>query len=460
MHEQGFSKVLGSKDVLALAFGAMIGWGWIVLTGDWVIAAGSAGSILAMALGSIIIIFIGLSYAELAAAMPETGGAQIFTARAFGPMTSFVCTWSLILGYVSVVAFEAVALPTVLDHITTDYQVVFLWNVAGWDVYLTWALVGMAGTALVTWLNYKGVENASSFQKAVTLVIVVVGVVFVLGASVQGSAENMEPLFNNTITQDSALPSFLLGMLPVLMMVPFMFVGFDVIPQTAAEINVPQAMIGKLLVISVIAAMLFYCAIIFAVGYALPHEKMSPDILTTPQAMEAVFNSPWAGKVMVLAGLAGIVTSWNAFFIGGSRAIYSLATAGMLPRWLAYIHPIYKTPTRAILLIGGVTFFAPLLGRKALLWFVNAGSLAIVLAYLLVCLAFITLRIREPHMPRPFKVRGGLPIGILAVLGSAIMLYMYLPLSPSALVLEEWLMLLAWVLLGVSLFRQRKQHLS
>lgn len=457
MQEHGFSKVLGSKDVLALAFGAMIGWGWIVLTGDWVIAAGSAGSILAMVLGSIIIIFIGLSYAELAAAMPETGGAQVFTTRAFGPLTSFICTWSLILGYVSVVAFEAVALPTVLDHITTDYQAIYLWTVAGWDVYLTWALVGMAGTVLVTWLNYKGVENASSFQKLVTLVIVVVGVVFVLGSSVQGSAANMQPLFNHSLSQDSALPSFVLGMLPVLMVVPFMFVGFDVIPQTAAEIKVPQAMIGKLLVVSVLAAMLFYCAIIFAVGYALPHEQMSADILTTPQAMEAVFNSPWAGKIMVLAGLAGIVTSWNAFFIGGSRAIYSLATAGMLPRWLAYLHPEYKTPTRAILLIGGVTFFAPLLGRKALLWFVNAGSLAIVIAYLLVCLAFLTLRIREPNMPRPFKVRAGFPIGVLAVIGSAVMLYMYLPLSPSALVLEEWLMLVAWVILGTALFRQSKQ---
>lgn len=84
---QSFAKVLGSKEVLALAFGAMIGWGWIVLTGDWIISAGSYGAIIAMAIGSVIIIFIGLCYAELASAMPQEGGAQVFTFRALGHST-------------------------------------------------------------------------------------------------------------------------------------------------------------------------------------------------------------------------------------------------------------------------------------------------------------------------------------------------------------------------------------
>lgn len=450
--KQEFAKVLGSKEVLALAFGAMIGWGWIVLTGDWIQAAGSVGAITAMALGSLIIVFIGLAYAELASAMPQAGGAQVFTQRAFGRLASFICTWSLILGYVSVVAFEAVALPTVLDHLSTDYQKVFLWNVAGWDVYLTWALVGMAGTVLVTCLNYFGVENASAFQKCVTLLIVAVGVVFVLASGVQGQGSNMQPLFNQVASESSTLSPFIVGMLPVLMIVPFMFVGFDVIPQTASEINVPPKMIGKLLVVSVLAAMVFYCAIIWGVGMALPSEQMSPNILTTPQAMEAVFNSPWAAKIMVLAGLAGIITSWNAFFIGGSRAIYALAKAKMLPQWLAYLHPKYRTPTRAVLLIGALTFLAPLLGRKALLWFANAGSLAIVIAYFLVCLAFLVLRRTAPDMPRPFKVAGGKTVGLIAVVSSAAMIYMYLPLSPSALIPQEWAIFGVWMVLGALLF--------
>ncbi len=459
MSENGnFAKVLGTKEVLALAFGAMIGWGWIVLTGDWIQSAGSFGAIIAMALGSIIIIFIGLAYAELASAMPQEGGAQIFTYRALGHSASFLCTWSLILGYVSVVAFEAVALPTVLDNLIPNYQVIRLWNVAGWDVYLTWALVGMAGTALVVALNYFGIQGASAFQTMVTLVIVIVGAAFVLASGINGSESNLMPHFNTTPIENSPFNPMLAGMLPVIMMVPFMFVGFDVIPQTASEINLPPKSIGRLLIASVLAAMVFYCAIIFGVSYALPQNVMNGDVLTTPQAMEAVFNTHWAAKVMVLAGLAGIVTSWNAFFIGGSRAIYALAHAKMLPAFLGKVHPIHKTPVNAIYLIGICTFFAPLLGRKALLWFVNAGSLGIVIAYFMVCISFLVLRRREPNMKRPFKVANGTLVGIIASVCSAGLIYMYMPFSPSALSFGEWMIFGVWMVLGLFFYvSARKQ---
>ena len=450
---QSFAKVLGSKEVLALAFGAMIGWGWIVLTGDWIISAGSYGAIIAMAIGSVIIIFIGLCYAELASAMPQEGGAQVFTFRALGHSTSFICAWSLILGYVSVVAFEAVALPTVMDNLTPGYQKVLLWNIAGWDVYLTWVLVGMAGTALMVFLNYFGVQNASFFQTLVTLLIVVVGGAFVIAALFNGSSDNLVPYFNEVTKENSPFSPMWAGMLPVLMMVPFMFVGFDVIPQTAAEIDLPAKSIGRLLIISVFAAMFFYCSIIFGVSLALPQEAMDAKILSTPQAMQAVFfDSPWAAKIMVIAGLAGIVTSWNAFFIGGSRAIYALAHARMLPEFLGRLHPKYKTPHNAVLLIGICTFIAPLLGRPALLWFVNAGSLAIVIAYFCVCLSFLVLRRREPHMARPFYVKHGLWVGTIATAGSVGLIYMYMPLSPSALSLQEWAIFGAWMFAGACMY--------
>lgn len=446
---QSFAKVLGSKEVLALAFGAMIGWGWIVLTSDWIKSAGSYGAIIAMAIGSVIIIFIGLCYAELAAAMPQEGGAQVFTFRALGHSTSFICSWSLILGYVSVVAFEAVALPTVLDNLTPGYQQIFLWNIAGWDVYLTWVLVGMAGTVLMVVLNYFGVQNASAFQTMVTFLIVIVGAAFFVAALFNGDTANLAPHFNEVAPENSPLSPMWAGMLPVLMMVPFMFVGFDVIPQTAAEINLPAKSIGRLLILSVFAAMFFYCAIIFGVSMALPHEAFNTDKLGTPLAMQVVFgDSPWAAKVMVIAGLAGIVTSWNAFFIGGSRAIYSLSHARMLPEFLGRLHPKYKTPHNAVLLIGICTFFAPLLGRPALLWFVNAGSLAIVIAYFCVCFSFLVLRRREPHMTRPFYVTHGLWVGVLATAGSIGLIYMYMPLSPSALSNQEWAIFLVWMLAG------------
>ena len=65
-----FDKVMGAWDILVIAFGAMIGWGWVINSGDWITTAGFAGSIIAMLIGGLMVFFVGLTYAELTSAMP------------------------------------------------------------------------------------------------------------------------------------------------------------------------------------------------------------------------------------------------------------------------------------------------------------------------------------------------------------------------------------------------------
>ncbi|MNV93761.1 hypothetical protein D3C71_1884890 [compost metagenome] len=101
---------------------------------------------------------------------------------------------------------------------------------------------------------------------------------------------------------------------------------------------------------------------------------------------------------------------------------------------------------------------APLLGRKALVWFVDAGSLAIVIAYLFVALSFVVLRVREPDMPRPFRVRAGMLVGVVSVLLSLAMAAMYMPFSPSALVPVEWALFVAWMGIGLGLYAYSRRR--
>ncbi|MDQ2696995.1 MAG: APC family permease [Pseudomonadota bacterium] len=435
-----FQRVLDKREVLALAFGAMIGWGWVVLAGTWVQSAGSWGAMLAFAIGGVAVVLIGLTYAELAAAMPLTGGEHVYSYRALGMAGSYICTWSIILGYVSVVAFEAVALPTVIEYLIPGYKVGYLWTVAGWDVYFTWALVGILGSIAMTWINLVGIKTAALFQKVVTLLILVVGVMFVTGALFNGESANMEPLFVNGAK----------GLLAVLIMTPFMFVGFDVIPQAAEEINLPFRQIGRILILSVVMAVFWYILIVLGVSLAMTAEATRTSELVTADAMSAVFGGGWAGKLLVLAGIGGIVTSWNAFFIGGSRAIYAMAHAHMLPPFLGRMHPKYNTPVNAILLIGALSCLAPLFGRKMLVWLVDAGGLGIIIAYGSVALSFIVLRRREPDMPRPYFVGHGMAVGYAALALSVIIALLYLPWSPAALVWPyEWAIFLGWSLIGV-----------
>lgn len=443
MAEGHFRPVLGRKDVLALAFGAMIGWGWVVLAGGWVITAGAAGAMIAFAIGGLVVVLIGLTYAELASAMPLTGGEHVYSHRALGRGASFFCTWAIVLGYVSVVAFEAVALPTVIEHLFPNYKLGLLWNVAGWDVYLTWALVGSIGAISMTWLNIRGIQTTALLQKTVTLLILLAGIMLVTGALANGDSSNMQPLFVDGTK----------GLLLVLIMTPFMFVGFDVIPQAAEEIKLPRQQIGRILIISVVMAVVWYILMILSVSMALSPEENAASTLSTADAMTAAYNSSWVGKILVLAGIGGIVTSWNAFLVGGSRAIFAMARAGMLPSFLARMHPRYNTPVNAILLIGALSVVAPFFGRKSLVWLVDAGGLGIVAAYATVALSFIVLRKREPEMERPFKVPMGMPVGYAALILSLGIILLYMPGSPAALVWPyEWAIVGAWGLLGLLLY--------
>ena len=397
MKEGHFIRVLGRRDVLALAFGAIIGWSWVLLTGEWVQTAGSLGAITAFTIGGVAMVFIGLTYAELASAMPEVGGEHVYSYRALGAGASFVCTWSLILAYVTVVAFEAVALSTGLAYLIPNFSSGRLWQVAGEDVYLSWIAVSVPTAVVMTWVNVLGIKPAAMVQAIVTGIILLSGILFFTGSLPAGDPTKLEPLFRDGMT----------GTLSVLIMVPMMFIGFDVIPQAAEEIDLPRRLIGVLLVISVLMALVWYVLMILGVALTFSATELDEVELATATANASVWGGQWAGNLMVIGGIAGIMTSWNAFLVGGSRAVYALARAGMLPRWLGHLHPRFNTPYMAILLIGSFSCISPLFGRQILIWLIDAGGLAVIIAYGMVAVSFLVLRRREPEMPRPFRAAKG-----------------------------------------------------
>ena len=441
----GLKKSLGMFDIIALAFGAMVGWGWVVLAGGWVISAGIWGAILAFILGGLAVIMIGITYAELASSMPLTGGEHTYTYRALGIHVSFICSWSILFGYLSVVAFEAVALPTVVEYFIPNYNQGFLWNIAGWDVYATWVAVGMVGSILVTWLNVRGMEVSAWFQKLAVMGILFVGILLFIGAALYNPS-------SSTAVQAPAFIGGISGIMAVVVMVPFMFVGFDVIPQAAEEIDLTRPNIGKFLIVSLIIAVLWYIGVAWSVGRTLPLIQAQNSTLATADAMTNAWHGKWAGILLVIGGVLGILSSWNAFLIGGSRLMYAMAKAHMLPSFLGKLHPKYNTPVNAILMIGGLATLAPLFGRKMLVWIVDAGGFGIVIAYTCVAISFLVLRYREPNMVRPFKVPMGKAMGIITIILSLGLLVLYFPGMPSALTGIEWAIFLFWIILGIMLY--------
>jgi len=439
----GLQRVLKLRHVLALAFGAMIGWGWVALTGEWLRQAGALGAVSAFVLGGVAVILIGLAYAELAAAMPLVGGEHVYSFRAMGATASFVCTWAILLGYISVVAFEAVALPTVVTSLLPAMNRGLLWRIAGWDVHASWVAIGVAGAVTMTWINVVGVRIAAGIQTAVVIALVLAGLVMLAGAALFGSIDNLARGPGTGIS----------GLTGVLMMVPFMFVGFDVIPQAAEEIDLAPAVIGKALLGSVLVALAWYVLVILGVGMSLTPDQIAVADLATADAATSALGSRWFGVMVLVAGVAGILTSWNALLVGASRALYALAESRMLPAALARLHPVYGTPYRAIMMVGGLSCLAPFFGRPAMVWLANAGGLGIVIAYAMVAASFLILRLREPEMPRPYRVARGRLLGSMALVCALVMCCLYLPGSPAGLSWPyEWIIVMLWSAMGALLY--------
>jgi len=431
--DREFVRVLHGRHALALSVGAMVGWGWVVMSGEWILRGGSAGAALAFAAAGAAILLIALLYAELASAMPEVGGEHVYSHRALGPIGSFFCTWSIIFVYVGICCFEAVGLATVVDYVDIDLKRVPLWNIAGYQVYLTWALIGVFGSVAVTFVNVLGVKQSAVFQVVFTLIILAAGVLLFTGAMLHGSLENLDPLF----------PESRAGILSVMMLAPFFFVGFDVIPQAAEEIKLPFKNIGWLIVFSVLLVIVWYCLVTLAVSALLDNEMLASSNLPTADANKVAWGELGA-SILILGGISGIITSWNAFVVGGSRAIYAMAKSGMLPRVFGALHNKYRTPYVAVILIGVLSAAAPFLRRPVLVWIVNASSFGAVIAYFLVTVSFLALRYREPNLDRPFKLVGGKLIGCLALIVCVLLGGVYLPGSPSALGFQEWTAFILW----------------
>ena len=175
--------------------------------------------------------------------------------------------------------------------------------------------------------------------------------------------------------------------------------------------------------------------------------------LVTADAMAKAFGTAVMAKVIIVGGMCGIITSWNSFMIGGSRALYSMAESYMIPPMFAKLHPQHKTPINALFLIGALTMLAPFAGRGMMVWICDAGNFGCCLAYCMVSLSFLILRKKEPDMPRPYRVPAYKFVGTMAVLMSGCMVLVYcIPGSGGTLVWQEWLMVGGWSLLGVVFF--------
>lgn len=427
----------------------MIGWGWVALTGNWVDRGGTIGAVLAFVIGAVLCIFVGLTYCELTPALPYSGGELVFTYKALGYHGAWFSGWMIAFAYIGVAAWEGPALVTAIDYLITIPRYGYLWTIAGFDVYATWLLIPVCVGSLLCVINTKGIKISTIFQAVVTTILAVGGIGFAIISGMNGSMENMKPLFTSTN-----------GMFSVVLAVPAMFVGFDVIPQVAEEMNLPLKKIPAAIVASILLAAGWYIMIIFASSFAAPNEILGREGLSVVNAVNYAANNPIAGKLIVVTAIMGILSSWNGFIIGATRVLYSMGRAKMLPDFFGKLHKKYHTPGNAIVFIGIITILTPLLGKNSLGWFVDASAFGTVIAYLMVAISFVILRRTCKDLPRPFRVKHGMIVGMIAVMISLFFVSLYLPVGSSSLSGVEWVIVGVWVGSGMLFYLLSLPHMK
>lgn len=440
----------------SLAFGSMIGVGWITAIGAWFTSAGPGGAMIAFAMGGLLMMFIGLCYAEVTSMIPVAGGEVAYAYKAFGTAKAFVIGVFLAFGYLSVSAFEAISVGKVLGYLIPSIDSFPLYSVGGDTVFAPHLLLAAVFTGLVTYINWKGPRFAVFAQIILTYLFLGACLIFIGAGLISGSFANLQPVFASGSLIDSTP-----GILAIFVTAPFWFVGFDTIPQAAEEAQkgIPKKKLGLLIIGSIVAATFFYLLLIFSAGMSAPWQSVTQSSLPIAESFKGAFGDPRLSNLVLVAALLGLFTSWNGFFLAGSRVLFALGRGRLLPFKFGNVHKINGTPTFAVLFTGLFTFVSALLGRGAMIAFIDVGSLCIAVAFLGVSLSFLKFRKAYPDMKRPYKIKYPKLVGYSSVVGSLfIIASLLVPVTSVSLVWPlEWLLLLAIVLLALVFWHSGKK---
>jgi basic amino acid/polyamine antiporter, APA family len=432
------ARKLHATDYFTLAFGTMVGVGWLVVMDDWLGRGGPLGAILGFVLGGAALLPIGYVYGRLVMEMPDAGSEIAYTERVFPREISFWTGWMMTLAYWVVCPWEAVAIGKIAAYLFPSLNTLELYRVAGRPVYLPHLAIGLALAAVITALNYRGIQISARFQSWTTFGLLALFVLFASFGVARGSVKNFQPLFSH-----SSLVSILL----VVQIVPYFMTGFESVPKCAEEANPEFRARGFFTAIltAVIAGILFYASVIAVVAFIYPWQPLTHKSFATAFAFRQAFGSNWIVNVILAAALLSLLKVFNGNFVASSRVFFALGRRGLIDERIGRVHELNRTPANAALLVGFLTAAGALAGEAILIPITEVGSMASAIGWFAACAAFLAM------IQTPARRAVGSAGALVAVVLVAMKL---LPSVPGHFSVAEYGALAAWILAGL-VFRHR-----
>jgi amino acid transporter len=396
-------RTIGLAGGLAIGIGTMIGAGIFVFPG---LAAGAAGPAAAasFAIGGVVALLVALPAAELATAMPKSGGGYYFISRGLGTLAGSVVGLSLWFGLVFATAFYLVGF---------GFYAVDALTVAGLPVEesLVIPLAVVLGAAF-TVLNVTGTENAAKLQNGVVALLLSILVAFLGFGALDALGIVGEPTAPTTFAPRGYFP-----ILTTAALVFTSYLGFAQVATVAGEMKrpgrtLPLAMIGSVVVVTVL-----YVTTIFVATSSFGADRLAIEGETAMVAVGRDLLGPVGALAILLGGLLATMSSANASILSTSRSIYAVSKDAILPTWASRVNLRFRTPHVALGLAGGPIILLAATGRVQVL--AEVASFLHLVMYGLLCVALIALRRDEPDWYDPdFRMPGYPVVPVLGAVAS------------------------------------------
>lgn len=362
---------LGLFSVITISMSSMVGSGIFVLPG--IAFAKTGPSVwLAFLLSAICILPAALSKAELATAMPTSGGTYVYLERTFGPLAGTVTGLGLFLSILLKASFALVGFKAYLTVLTTFNA----------------QIIGFSFLVIIIFLNIFGVGKVSkilTFVLAVTLVSMGLLCVF---ASFKHNPSNLTPLF----------PMGMDGFYATTALVFVSFAGVTKVAAIAEEVKAPEKNLPRGIILSLVLVTFVYCGVSFVLAGNYHYTELADDIKPIYRLANDV-GGQTIGAIFALIATLTMANTANAGVLAGSRFPFAMARDSLLPSFLGKLHSKYLTPMVSVIL-SGIIIFIVLISFEVVK-IAKLASAFMILIYVLENLSVIVLRESRAQWYKP-----------------------------------------------------------
>ena len=467
---------LNALNLTLLGIGGIIGAGIFSLTGVAAANYAGPGIVYSFMIGGVLCAFAGLCYAEMAAMVPVSGSAYAYSYATMGELVAWIIGWDLMLEY----AFGSVTVAAswsgyfvslfrkTLGIPFTDSMMLLTkgpWEIVtmanGTETHGMWNLPASCVALFVGMVLYRGIKESATLNNIIVFIKLAIIISFIaLGwgvinslnwvadPSVTGFASFVPPQAMSVRNGAEYLSYGWPGVLTGAGVVFFAYIGFDAVSTTAQECKNPQ----RDLPIGILAS-LFICTAIYILmalvmtGVVPYHELGVPDPVAVGVDRIVSLRGWSSGAQKTLSfsvkfgALMGLTSVIIVLMLGQTRIFYSMAKDRLLP-WFDQLHPKFQTPGKATIVTAiFVSICAGCMPMSLVGELVSIGTL---LAFVLVCVGVVILRIRHPDVHRPFKTPVYWLVGPLGAIACFWVM--------SGLPRDTWIRLIVWLLIGFVIY--------